>query len=562
MENNMKKLTALLIILLAAVGIFADTDLDPDDLLYLTPMNRSIFPELDYKTNPAFLINIKEKFLSGNIEIETEYDADTKTRTDDSIGASGGTETTADFSIAPGADFVILGPTEKKNVFGFGLNYDSDHRLDTVTDLKFNGATEHLQSELTDNVFSAGTDFYFATKPSKDMYLGFSGGYNFNYDSAVYKWITDSTVNPASSYTETLSEPDNSNDLTHGWQAAFGINLPTDELEFRFGFDYQGSFTDSSDEYVEVDTNGDGFNDKVYSLYDYLDLPAIDGGPTDATLGKDFVHYSLHSNVDLNAGMVWDYEMNKSLILNGSWKPLGLTYNHYAKHITTASIKTDKSFFDKYYNSGLGTFDVKLAFDFYDKAKKTTFRIGGGYARYAESLSQKGDTAAGLMVFSSQNTGNYTELNLGLEPANDVLSDSGLYPAEQVIHSAMVDANWRWTPENKVTLFLDIGVSAWYDTRSYRVFNLDTRTVWEEKVVSSDIDLLLGSSAGISFPMGEKITCKVDLQNIGTLGDFSFVDDTHMYDTEIQRYSANGEKYLFNETNMDFKLNLSFQWRL
>ena len=71
-------------------------------------MNSFLFPELDYRTNPAFQTNVKEKFLSGNIKLDTSYESDKKTRTDDSVGAAGGTETLTDFSLVPAVDFMIF----------------------------------------------------------------------------------------------------------------------------------------------------------------------------------------------------------------------------------------------------------------------------------------------------------------------------------------------------------------------------------------------------------------------------------------------------------------------
>ena len=71
---------------------------------------------------------------------------------------------------------------------------------------------------------------------------------------------------------------------------------------------------------------------------------------------------------------------------------------------------------------------------------------------------------------------------------------------------------------------------------------------------------MLSSAAGISFPVGEKITCMVDLNNIGFVGDFSFADETRMYDTEILRYSDNGDGYLLTENGADLDLSIRFSW--
>jgi hypothetical protein len=58
----MKKLTTVILILLAASAAVADTDLDPEDFLYLTPFNRTFYPELDYRMNPAVLTDIEKRY--------------------------------------------------------------------------------------------------------------------------------------------------------------------------------------------------------------------------------------------------------------------------------------------------------------------------------------------------------------------------------------------------------------------------------------------------------------------------------------------------------------------
>ncbi len=476
------------------------------------------------------------------------------------MGAAGGTENIMNLAVVPEADFVIFNPKDKDSLAGFGLNYSSDHLWDRQDDIKFNGSSENLQTETIENDLSIGTEFYLASKASREKHMGFMLGYTFSYDPAVFQWVTDSTVSPASSYTVAMSDPDYSNDYTHGVNAAAGFNFFGEDSVFSLSIDYAGAFTDSSDEYVEVDTDGDGFNDTVYALYDYLSLPAAQGGPSEAVTGKDFVNYTFSNNVDLNLGLNRPLGDGNSMILSGTWNALGLAYSHYAKHILTESVTTDDSYLDKFYNSSLGSFSANVAFDFYDKTKKVLFRIGGGYSRYAETFSQTGDTAAGIMLFSDQNDGNYTEMNLGLDPANNVLSNAGIYPALQEIHTFLIDACWRWTPEKKVTLFLDLGASAYLDTKTYRAYNLDTKTIWEEKNTAAEADWMLSSAAGISFPVGEKITCMVDLNNIGFVGDFSFADETRMYDTEILRYSDNGDGYLLTENGADLDLSIRFSW--
>jgi hypothetical protein len=555
-----KYLVSAIIGLLSVVVVFGDTDIDPEDFLFLTPINAILYPELDYEDNPSVLFDIDENLMLTNLDFTAAYVDSLKTRIDDSVGLAGGTEKISSFSMAPGGELTMFLPIDKESLFGFGVYYGSEHSADRTDSLNYNGVAENKKILTDENVFTAGTDFYLALHPSKEFDMGFSLGYNMNFDPAFFKWITDSSVSPALQYTEPLLNPDNFNEFVHGLDAAAGLNIPLDDARFLLGVDYSGSYKDSTDELVVVDTNLDGYKDKLYSLSDYYALPAAVGGPADAVTGHSFIDFTIVTDVDLNMAYFWDIDKDVSVILNGSYDVVDYTYNHYAKHVLTSTILTDESYLDKTYDSGLGSFNANIGFDFEDKKNKSSLRVGLGYSRYAERYSQNGDTVAGLMLFSSQNTGNYTELNLGTDPINNVLSDAALYPAEWEIHEVMLNAGWRWVPEKVVTIFFDIGVSVFHDTKTYRAFNLDTLTVWEEKEIAAEISWLVTSAAGIAFPLGEDLKCTLDLQNTGSFGDVSLTDETHLYDQTLDRISTNGTGYLLDNNAVNVKLDVTFEW--
>ncbi|MBI9108049.1 MAG: hypothetical protein JEZ04_14975 [Spirochaetales bacterium] len=556
----MKKYLAFAIIgLLSVTMVFGDTDIDPEDFLYLTPANEVLYPELDYKSNPAVLSDINENLLLVNLDFTAAYAESLKTRIDDSVGLLGGTEIISSFSMSPGGDLTMFFPLEDGSLFGFDLFYDSEHSSDRADSLNYNGVTENKKILTDENIYNAGTDLYFAMNPAKEFDLGFSLGYNLNYDPAVFKWVTDSTISPALQYTEPLLSSDNFNELTNGLNAAVGVTLPFDNYKLLLGVVYNGSYKDGTDELVEVDTNADGYKDTPYSLSDYYALAASAGGPAEAVTGHSFIDYTLVTAVDLNAAFFWEIDESTSMILSGRYDVMDYTYNHYAKHVLTGTVLTDDSYLDKIYDSGLGSFNANIGFDFEDKENNSCLRIGLGYSRWAERYSQDGDTVAGLMLFSSQNTGNYTELSLGTEPINNALVDASLYPSEREIHQIGLNAGWRWIPERVVTIFFDFGVSAFHDTNTYRAFNLDTLTVWEEKVVAAEISWLITSAAGVSFPLGEEFICTLDLQNIGTIGDASLTDETHMYDQTLDRISTNGIGFLQDNNALNVKLDITFE---
>jgi len=557
----MKKYIAAAIIgLLSVTAVIGDTDIDKEDFLFLTPENKELYPELDYQANPAVLCDVDQNLMLANLDLSSTYTESLKTRIDDSIGLKGGTEKLSSFFLAPGGDLTMFLPLDEQSLFGFSLFYNSRHSVDKADYLNFNGVTENRKILTDENDFNSGTDFYIALELPENLDIGFSLGYNINIDPAVFKWVTDSTISPALQYTEPLLTPDNLNDFTHGVDAAAGMTFPADEFKFLVGVVYNGTYKDSTDEWVEVDTNADGYKDTIYSLSEYYALPAASGGPAEAVTGHSFIDYTLQTGVDLNATFIWDIENNISMLAGGSYSIIDYTFNHHEKHVLTATILKDSSYIDKIYDAGLGTFDANIAFDFEDKENKSSFRIGVGYSRYMEKYSQNGDTVAGLMLYSSQNTGHYTELSLGTEPINNALVDAALYPSEHEIHEIMLNAGWRWIPEEVVTIFFDFGISAFSDTKTYRAFNLDTRTAWEEKDIAANLSWLITPAAGVSFPLDEDLICTVDIQNVSTIGDISLTDESHLYDISLDRVSTNGTSYLLDNNAMNLKLDLTFEW--
>ncbi len=544
--------------LLLATVVFGVEKLKGDDFIFLKSARLGIFPELSYEANPAILLNISNPFLLNSYNFEATYLEIEKKRINNLIGLKDGTETVSTINLVPQVDFSTFLPFGKKKVFGLDFNYLSEHVNNTLIQKNYNAVSENISSQIQTNSFTTGLNLYLASAAGKKANIGYSLGYNFDYDPKVFKWITDSSYNPTLLYTTENADTDYIDVITHGIDGSVGLNFPLDKHSVSLGVVYKGFYKDSSNEYIAVDSDGDGYKDKLYTLKDYYFLDTKYGGPVVAVSSFNHENYSILTNVDITASAILFLSKGVSLIADGNYSVVDYRYNHYYKHILTELVKKDVSYYDQIYNSGLGSFNVLLGFDFKDPKKTKNLRIGVRYFRDMEKYTQNGDTAAGTDLYSTINPNHYIELNLGTNPANDSIVNSNIYPSSIEVQQIKLESRYKWVPDKKLKVYFDFNVLAVYNTKNYRAFNLDTRTVWEEQAVSKGLNIKMDSLLGIAFPLGKKLVCTLDLQNFHTLGDAYISTETNTFDVDKDRPSENGENYLLSDKDMNFNLNLGF----
>ncbi|MBN2658862.1 MAG: hypothetical protein JXR86_17540 [Spirochaetales bacterium] len=539
------------------------TEIKGMDLLFLNGTGSALFPELSYGRYPSVLNNLKEKTLLNHLEFSMDYQKNVQERIDDSIGAAGGTGTDLSLHLLPLLSFSLFIPLESGSLFGIDISYQSNHSYENLSYLNYNSVSEDSEMETSMNLYDFGADLYLALPAGeKSLDLGFALGYSLEYKPKVFRWITDRTFNPSLIYADTTGVTNPVDSFRHGINGSASIDLYPGKSTLSFSLLYRGIFEDSSAEYRAVDTDGDGYKDTLYTLKDYYFLLEEDGGPTDNVTSFNHEALAVTTNLDLAVTTRLPISEKTDWIIDGQYKIIGYRFDHYMQHILTDLLISDSSYYDQIYNSGLGSFMVMTGFDLRNREKNRKFRLGFSYSRYGEVYSQNGDSAAGQNLFNSLNPGHYTELSLGTDPANNSIIAYELYPSETVIHSFSLAARSRWTPLKDMAVYFDFSISALYQLLSYRAFNLDTLSVWEETESSTDLDWEINSLVGLAFPVGEKFLMTVDLKNLTTIGETSFTSETHMKDIDLNRYSEDGTGYLLEENAFNFSVNLGFmaQW--
>ena len=554
----MKKVivTAVILIQLAA-AVFGD--FNRTDLLFSNSLNISLYPEVNYTRNPSVLNGVVTPFMLGGLDLSGAYNYEKMERIDSAIGTAGGTDIDTQLDILPTVGLSWFFPTDEGNAWGVSIDYNSVHQQGSEKLSLYNNASENSTSTMSDNEFDAGVDFYFTLPPGDNTNMGFLLGYNFTYDPTAVRWVNDLSVNPGLNYIEATTDDDYIQDFLHKLHIGYGISMPFNGFDLYAAVNCEGGYEDRARAFTAYDSNGDGYNDKLTLLGDYYLLAADAGGPEDAVSAFVYENYSLRGSVDLSSSLYIPFSEKFALIVDGEYSVIDYRYSHYLMHVIDSTIESDESYFNQYDDSGLGSFSATIGTEFSNSEKRTKLRIGAGYSRFAETHTQDGDTAAGLSLFSSLNPGNYTEMNLGVAPVNNVLSSDGdVDPYRDIVQSVSLFGRYEFAPAQRTVLYLDFGVSGVHAAEIFRAYNLDTRTVWEERNITADLDFVFESVAGVAFPLGDKVTCTVDLKNFGITGDASLLDETHMYDIELESLSTSGDMDYSDEFHFNAELSLGF----
>lgn len=555
----MKKIIiALTILSVLSVTVSANGNTESGkDFLFKDLKNPYLYPEMAYTNNPVALSGVRKAFILNNVGTGLNIDKVINTRIDDSIGAKGGTGTVTNLSLIPVVDLISFFPL-KKFVIGFGANYESDYeKLESIFS-NYNAPTETKKIVKDSNNFDAGGNFYMATRDTGKLNWGFSAGYNFRIIPKVFQWITDSSVSPSLHYVDPESYPSPVDEITHSANASIGASLPFGGMDLSLGINYLGKFNFKTDDFKAVDTDGDGYNETLMSWKDYIYRTKTGGWPSGPATGYNYENRTISTRVDLFPVIKKELSKDVTFILSGKYRAVDYTVNNYKKQITTASILKDDSWTKKVYNSSLGTFDVVTSLVLKNRKEKSELRFGIGYSRANENYSQDGDSVAGLSLYSSLNTNNYTELALGDNPENDSIINNDVYPSNTLTQKLLLTGGYQWFLLKQVFLYVNVDVTASMTAKTYDAFNLDTRTVWEESYTSSNLNWDIDPLIGLAFPIGKKIMCTMDLHRLNTTGDILLTHETAPGDIDLSRPSTNGATDLISNSKYNFEINLGF----
>jgi hypothetical protein len=569
-KYTVKITTAVLFLIIAITGISAQAkgggsgNLRPvaeENFYFYTLQDPLLFPETAFETNPAVLRRTGSTVIVTENNFEFRSSSETAERLDETVGSKGGTYTIVNRRFDPAAQFSLFFPLLKvknKPVLGFSLDFDMDYELQKEEYINYRAFSENVMVEQSDKPFIIGSDLYFSSAINS-VFWGVSGGYDFYYAPALLKTVTDANLPDEGTYVETTVRDHDT--FSHTADVSLGTIIPLSRAaELSFAVNYQAEFTDKQTSYIAVDTNGDGNNDTIlkYSDYVFYDAP---GGP--ATLASDYdaKDLTISNIVTIHPTMRLYVADSVELFFGGQYTILDRTQRTYYQRVILVNDPGQENesiqyeTFDASYTSFKAAGGLAVLF-----GKNSLLKAGVGFLRDDRRFSQDGKTAVGVNLYNRQNPEHYTELNLGLEPANNSIAANVEYPSTDVEQSILLRLGLENKPPRGVQTYFAVDLAASRDRKTYFAYNLDTRSVWKEEVVSEGIVWDLTPVAGIAFPVGKKKNgvWSVSLKGTGTAGNLFQISETAPFDESIGKTTTDGSIDSERSTGFNFDIKTGF----
>ena len=569
-SNNRVKLTAgILFLLIAVISVPAQSGggsgnlrgVGADEFEFYTLQDPLLFPETAFEVNAAVLRRINKKFIIADTDLGFESEAVTSERLDESVGSKGGTYTQLTQNFAPALTFGFFSPLAKakrKPVLGFTFDFNMAYDLEQQEYLDYRAFSENVVNKELDTPLTLGSDFFFASTLGQ-AFWGFSAGYDFIYIPALFKTVTDASLPDDGTYVDdTVREYDT---FSHNAAASLGTVLPLSRAaEMSVAVNYNGAFTDKKKEYIAIDKDGDGNNETIMEYSDYLFFEGA-GGPATLAESYDAKDLTISNQVTLHPSMRLYVADTVELFFGGEYTILDLDHRTSYQRIRLVGDPEaeDESIKYETFNSSFTSFDVLggLAVRF---GSNSMVKMGIGYLRDDRRFSQDGRTAAGGLLYNRENTGNYTELNLGVEPANNSIVSNVDTPSKYLDHSLLLRVGLENKPKSGVQSFFAFDLTASRTKETYYAYNLDTRSVWYEEEVTEGILWELTPVAGIAFPIGKKKNgvWTISLKGTGAFGDPSGTSETAPFDESRGQTTTDGSINLEQTAGFDFELKTGF----
>lgn len=472
---------------------------------FYTLQDPLLFPETAFRVNPAVLRRLSKKLFLADTDVGFESTATTAERLDESVGSKGGTSTQLEQTFAPIVTFGLFSPLTKakrKPVLGFTLGFDLTYDLEQQEYIDYRAFSENVVNKQLDTPLTVGPDFYFASTLGRG-YWGFSTGYDFNYVPALFRKVTDASLPDDGTYVDdTVREYDT---FSHNAAASLGTVFPISRAaELSVAVNYNGAFTDRKKEYIAIDKDGDGNNETIMEYSDYLFFEGT-GGPATVAESYDAKDLTISNRVTVHPAMRLYVADSVELFFGGEYTVLDLDHRTSYQRIRLVGDPEaeDESIKYETFNASFTSFDVLGGLAVRIGAN-SLMKIGLGYLRDDRRFAQDGRTAAGGLLYNRENTGNYPELNLGLEPANNSITGSVENPSRDLAQSIVLRVGVENKPSSGLQTFLSFDLTASRTKETYYAYNLDTRSVWYEESVSEGILWELTPVAGVAFPVGKK----------------------------------------------------------
>jgi hypothetical protein len=517
------------------------------DFLFLNLQDPSLYPETSVDYNPANLLRMTDLIFTSHTTFDLSRTSTTSTRTDDTIGALGGTLKSEETKLSPSENlglYVPLGSTPRSPRLGVRAAADlaSRDKLDSYDN--YRSFSEKLTLEEKEQPFNAHIDLGLGMPTTAaGLGLGFALGYGYGYLPAVFPVQVDQSLNPVlTSYGIPLRQNDS---FTHIARGTVGANLSLSRAaELSLALAYTGRFVDAAQSYVAIDTDSDGRNDTKLLYSDWIvSKEGVDkGGPTAEEVAISYSQMDLSIGTELSlAPRIRLYVSDTAeLFLGGRYFILLMSdRTQYKRPIKADDIDGNQSTFQQYIDANFKSFDATLGLGL-ATARDAYLKVGVTYKRMDQAVKQNGTQKNGDGLYSTRNPDHYTELTLGLEPTNNAIVSLLDRPTLSLSQSLTLLLGWSYIPTGVLGVFLGGSVQGALRSDTYKAYNLDTRSVWEETVASQSIQWTINPVAGLRLRVSDSLSLGISATGTGIEGSLTSANETAPFNLELQKTTLNG----------------------
>ena len=556
-KGTRKLVLSVLFISIFVFTAFAETHTIENSEFSLSGFyNNNLFPETDYSIHPSVLSSLTKKLTLLDLSIVEDYTWKTAERLDTTQGAIGGLKKDQDFYLLGSFSFLSLVPKENM-LHGWGLSGQVDWRHLKTEANDYDTPTQQQTTETITAPFSLGAAYLWVGNKDNTR-LGYSVNYDFSFRKAFFSWITDNTIDPVLKYVEYTGDDADQYDHSAAIRGDWGRTLGN--VDITFGAAYKFGYRDRNKRYKLLDIDEDGFYEKVQDYTEWFS-----GWVAENVLTADQKNYSLSQKdtalshtVDLDLVLRFMLSKDLELILQGSYTPLDYSLRNYHDRQTSNDVLIDESEDTEIRSQDWGNFSAGLVLKTNPDKRGWTWRYGAFYERSAKTLLLEGVQASDINKYSRINTGNYTEMALGLNPVKGTVANSGIDASLEIDHLVTLLGGWEWRVSKDVRLFSSLEITGDYGVDHYRAFNTDTNTVWEEKVAALNISWTAVPKIGLMLPLGEKRAWVGELSGFNYPGSYSQTSDTAPYDLIAGRKSEDGSVDLTQKGGLGFNITMRF----
>lgn len=456
--------------------------------------NAYLYPDYQYIVNPAIANQLERPIDTYYGYFDFDRDATKAERTVDGPGTTGGTYS---HSITVFDTDLRFGRFNKDGlVTRIGASVNPFIRFTNDKWKDYNSSGEDIRQNSMDFDSSASGD-YLRAWSKDDLDLGFYGGMSLYWDPKreEYTWTKDTALNGGN---PVVSAGNRRSELQLTPYFTGGVVKKDGAVRYSLGGVASIDMDDTSRQLTAVDTNADGFRDKIVTWEEWQ---------TDTTWGQGNPYYkdlqqTWRYIVSLYPSMMKPLKDGKDLILSGRLDLLDLTRDVSFTHTADTDQSKTETFSGSYGTSGSVLAGIRKKTDFGAELRY------GAYTNFDVNFRKDIDVdAAGADNFDSRNTHHYSEVNWGADPDNGDVTNFGSVPLTiNADLGAVSGLQWRISPE---VVFFGSGSAALnFNYNKYAVFDTATGKAWTEWTMKNTLSYSIGGDFGLQFqlPKGPFIT--------------------------------------------------------